>query len=348
MWRSAVWMVAGLWALGCLGCAGVQGKRLVPVMGYMDSQDSTAVSPSPPPAALAVPPDTAAGKTGLSQTLLFLPFRDLTKFEGAWELSTQMPLGLSDSLRSRSFFRVIPLDSVLVRLQGKERQGRIDQAKALEWGRQLGADWVILGEIQELGMKRFRATVPIGGYRSYQGIALVVLRRFKVIDGRPAGEVKGEGIEDSQRYGVTNPAASAPLEREYFFLGETPWGSEGFHQSLVGRAVGQCLRQLAEGLTGVIRPPQLNVSEPKIIDLDSLRAYINVGIGDGVENGDKFGVWDRGRELRDPQTNVVLGHSLPERVGVVQIEQVLNEHLSVVRILEGGKQIRVEYGIRPE
>ena len=50
-------------------------------------------------------------------------------------------------------------------------------------------------------MKRFRATVPIGGYRSYQGLTTVRLYPYKVIDGESAGEVIREVVEDSKRYG---------------------------------------------------------------------------------------------------------------------------------------------------
>ena len=195
-----------------------------------------------------------------------------------------------------------------------------------------------------------RATVPIGGYRSYQGVVTIKLKVLRVVDGRPAGEeVREETINDSKRYGITNPAANVPLDREYFFLGETPWGTEDFHQTLVGGAVDQALGKLSADLANLVQPRSLQaVSAPKIIDIDGLQVYINIGLADSVQNGDKFGVWDHGRELRDPQTKVVLGFSLPRRVGVVQIEQVLNEHLSTGRVLEAQDQIEKEYTVRAE
>ena len=59
-------------------------------------------------------------------------------------------------------------------------------------------------------------------------------------------------------------------------------------------------------------------------------------------------MWDKGRELRDPQTDTYLGHALPRRVGVVQVKQVLNEHLSIVQILEGMEAIEEEFEVRGE
>ena len=40
--------------------------------------------------------------------------------------------------------------------------------------------------------------------------------------------------------------------------------------------------------------------------------------------------------------------ALPRRVGVVQVEQVLSDHLSLVRILEGLGEVQKDYAIRAE
>ena len=58
-------------------------------------------------------------------------------------------------------------------------------------------------------------------------------------------------------------------------------------------------------------PPSLKVLEPKIIDVDATVAYINVGLIAGLRSGDKYGVWDHGRDLRDPDTGAVLGQAPP-------------------------------------
>ena len=47
-----------------------------------------------------------------------------------------------------------------------------------------------------------------------------------------------EVAEDSKRYGITNPAAAyVPLEKEYFLLGQMEWGSEEFHNTLLGKSI---------------------------------------------------------------------------------------------------------------
>lgn len=348
------WFLRGGFALlAALYWGADGGAAVVPIMGLGDQKEEEV--PKEP-----VLSDSTSAE-GLKQRLLFMPFRDKSKYKGEWDIYSAMPRGLADSLRGSAFFSTVSIDSALVRLKKKELQGKLNVERALSIGRELDADYVVLGQIDEMSMKRFRATVPIGGYRSYQGLTTVQLHPYKVIDGEAAGEVVREVAEDSKRYGITNPAAYVPLEKEYFFLGQMEWGSEEFHQTLLGKSVSRCLAELSAGLDSLIQPPAaLKVSEPKIIEVVAdtvqngqsvrvrLSAYINVGLADSVQKGNKYGVWDKGRELQDPDTGEVLGTSLPRRVGVVQVEQVLSQHLSLVRILQGKDAVQKDYGIRAE
>ncbi|MXY81176.1 MAG: hypothetical protein F4Y91_03685 [Gemmatimonadetes bacterium] len=355
------WFLRGGFALlAALYWGADGGAAVVPIMGLGDQNEEEEAATEP------VVSDSTISE-GLKQRLLFMPFRDKSKYKGEWDIYSAMPRGLADSLRGSAFFSTVSIDSALVRLKKKEFQGKLDVERALTIGREVEADYVVLGQIDEMSMKRFRATVPIGGYRSYQGLTTVRLYPYKVIDGEPAGEVIREVAEDSKRYGVTNPAAYVPLEKEYFLLGQMEWGSEEFHNTLLGKSVSRCLDHLAAGLDSLIQPPAaLKVSEPKIIEVVAdtvqtdtgengqssvrvrLSAYINVGLADSVQKGNKYGVWDKGRELKDPDTGEVLGKSLPRRVGVVQVEQVLSQHLSLVRILQGEDAVQKDYGIRAE
>jgi len=342
MFRICLWVLRiGLAAVAVLFMAEGKAFAVVPIMG-LEKKSEEQVQ-------VAQTLIDSTNEEALKQLLLFVPFRDKSNYKGAWDIYSELPRGLADSLRGSPFFRTVSIDSALVRLEKKELKGKIDSKRALAIGRELGADYVVMGQIDEMSMKRFRATVPIGGYRSYQGLTIISLFPYKVIDGEPTGEVVREVAEDSKRYGITNPAAYIPLEKEYLLLGQMVWGSDEFHKTLVGKSVGKCLDVLAVGLDSLIQPPAaLRVSEPKVIDLDGNRAYINVGLADSVQNGNKYGVWDKGRELKDPDTGEVLGTALPRRVGVVQVEQVLSDHLSLVRILEGEDIVEKDFGIRAE
>lgn len=285
----------------------------------------------------------------LKKAILILPLRDKSKYNGPWDIYGQLANGLADSLKRFDAYRIIQPETVFNHLDRKERVGKLKSSRAVDLGREIGADVVAVGEIIDISMKRFRATVPLGGYRSYQGLTQIKLFFYNVIDGQAAGECECEALINSKRTGVVNPAAHVPLEKEYFFLAEVEWGTQEFHETLVGQSVGECLHQLSAAVENVVRPvPELTVSEPKIIDVDGVQAYINVGSADGVKNGDKFGVWDLGRELRDPETDAVLGHAVSRRVGVIQVDQILNDHLSQVKVLEGEGEIQPTFTIRSE
>ena len=312
---------------------------------------------APPPAdtVLETPsaPAAIAGETGdvdpLKQKVVVLPFRNLADDDVPWKLSTQVARGLGDSLRKYDFMHVIPVDSALEYLTAEEREGEFGKGRAIELARLLGGDIIVMAEIEAVTMKRQRVEVPLGGYRHYAGVSIVNANLVSAVDGRAMGESRIDATIDVKRTGIVNPAVHIPLDREYFFLGEAPWGSEEFHKSLTGKAVGQCLRDLAEKVSGLVRPtPEFDVSSPKLIDIDGALAYINVGSGAAVKNGDKYGVYDHGRELKDPDTGTVLGYAAPRRVGVVQIEQVLNEKLSASRILDGAEKMKIGFTIRAE
>ncbi|MEW6752623.1 MAG: hypothetical protein AB1505_16810 [Candidatus Latescibacterota bacterium] len=332
------------------GCASVESKRLVPIMGMAEGEEERAPGPAAvPPARAAADTATADSAGALAQRILFLPFRDLAEWKGVWDIPVEFARAVSDSLRRSRFARPIPPDGVWAELGKKEREGDVALERGLELGQKAGADYVAFGEIQELAMKRFRAGVPVAGYRSYESLVAVRVQLLNLTDGEPAGDVTVRRNEDTKRYGITNPASYVPFEKEYYLLGQMEWGGEEFRGSLTGAAVQSCIGGLAAAVDSLLRPPELQVSEPKIADVvDGTRAYINVGSADGVQNGRKYGVWDKGRVITDPETGTVLGQSLPRRVGVVQVEQVLTEHLSLVRILEGNDQVVLGYGIRAE
>ena len=309
-------------------------------------EPTPAPEPSQTLAPSAVPKDDV---DPLKQRVLLLPFRDLTDHKGPWAIHTEFARSLGDSLRKYDFLHVIPVDAVFQYLTEDELEGQFGKARAVQLARLAGADISVMAEIEVLTMKRQRVTVPLGGYRSYRGISTVTVFLVNEVDGRSIGEARSDAAVDSKRTGIVNPAVHVPLERQFDLMGESKWGSEQFNATLIGQAVGQGLQDLAQQMSELIRPtPEFSISDPQIVEIEGTVAYINVGSAEAVKNGDKFGVYDRGRELKDPQTGTVLGIGLPSRVGVVQIEQVLRPHLSVVRVLDGAEQVKKGFSIRAE
>ncbi len=341
---AALASMLGMWACA----AGLEPGLQTLVMSAQD--DSTAAKPiqtAPPEWATR----TAGDSTALSQVILLLPLKDETNYlkRSPWPVQTGIPKVLGDSIGANSFYQILPTDSAAVFLTPQERQGNISAPRALAIGRFLAADWVLFGRIEGLTMNRLTATAPIGGHRSYKGLASVHLLLYNVVDGRRGPDIVVEEEVTNKRTGIANPASHVHLDKYYYFFEQLPWDSEELMDGLVGQALAECASTVAARIAEVIKPPStLGVSEPKIIDIDGTTAYINIGIADGIQNGDKFGVWDRGRELRDPGTGQSLGHALPRRIGVVQVEQILSDHLALARILDGHTSIIQGFSIRPE
>ncbi len=339
----------------CLAVAGCASSGLESVLMLPDEAKSTeAVADTTDTAEIGErrqrPPSAPGDSTNaLGQVLLMLPFSNSSDYNGPWPVHTAMAQTLADSLRPNRFLRTVPVDSVISFLTADELQGKIDPTRAAELARFLNADWAVLGDIDVMTMKRFQATVPLGGYRNYEGVVSANLILVNAIDGRPTGEVSAEGVEESRRTGITNPAAFVPFEKQYVFIDDVEWNSDEFRESLLGKGLALWAASAAAGVGQDIKPPpSLKVLEPKIIDIDGTVAYINIGLVEGIRSGDKYGVWDHGRELHDPDTGAVLGQAPPRRVGVLQVEQVLADHLTQARILEGAQSIHNGYLLRAE
>ena len=346
LFRCALLLGAfGAWG-GCASSA-VKSVLMMPEESEVrpEAADSTARQ-IPRPARPMMPADST---NALGQVLLMLPFSNSSDYDGPWPVHMGMAQILADSLQFNRFLRIVPVDSVVAFLSEEELQGKIDPDRAADLARFLGADWAVLGDIDELTMNKFQATVPLGGYRNYEGIVSANLVLVNAIDGRPTGEVSAEGMEDSRRTGITNPAAFVPLDKQFIFLHELEWNSEEFRESLIGKGLAIWAAKAAAGVGEDIRPPpSLQVLEPKVIDVDGTVAYINVGLVEGIRHGDKYGVWDHGRQLRDPDTGAILGEAPPRRVGVVQVEQVIADHLTQARVIEGAGSIAIGYLLRAE
>ena len=138
------------------------GAAVVPIMGLGDQKEEEEAPKEP------VAKDSTIAE-GLKQRLLFMPFRDKSKYKGEWDIYSAMPRGLADSLSGSAFFSTVSIDSALVRLKKKELQGKLDVGRALAIGREVDADYVVLGQIDEMSMKRFRATVPLGAIAAIRG-----------------------------------------------------------------------------------------------------------------------------------------------------------------------------------
>lgn len=259
--------------------------------------------------------------------VLIVPFEDHSYFRGSWDISRGIPQVLGELLQQERNIVVLPLlDSLLT--EGEDRAA-LSEDQALRIGSAAGADLVVTGDIRNFSIKRFNAGNPfLGGYTSYTAQVEVEIQLLQPLSSRQVGTAAGKSEITDRDLGLTLLGKPTRKEAALLELNEIPFGVEHFRQTIIGKATLEALQQLTKKIAAKTSPPDaLQQREPKILSLKGKEGFVNLGLADKVEIGHKFLVYSR-REMK--------------RIGVVQIAEVLAQHLSRILVLEGQEHIQVE------
>ncbi|MBC8233916.1 hypothetical protein H8E77_30575 [bacterium] len=138
-------------------------------------------------------------------------------------------------------------------------------------------------------------------------------------------------------------------------LDQIDFGSLEYQKTLFGIASGKALNEIILKLRQRIGPELLPEEEIKqasqpdsAVTLKGIVAsvienppqvYINLGSKHGIEVGGKLTVYEQGKEITDPETGELLGYE-DDKVGLVEIIDVMSPTLSKANILEGAANIK--------
>ena len=259
--------------------------------------------------------------------ILIVPFADHSYFRGSWDISRGIPQVLGELLQQERNIVVLPLiDSLLT---AGEDSTALSEAQALRIGDNAGADLVVSGDIRNFSIKRFNAGNPsLGGYTSYTALVEIEIQLLQPLSMSQVGTAAGKAEMTDRDLGLTLLGKPTRKEAALLELNEVPFGVERFRQTIIGKATLDALQQLTKEIGAKTSPPHtLQQQEPKILSLKGTEGFVNLGLADKVEIGHKFVVYSR-REMK--------------RIGVVQIVEVLAQHLSRILVLEGQEHIQVE------
>ncbi len=98
-------------------------------------------------------------------------------------------------------------------------------------------------------------------------------------------------------------------------------------------AVSDAVRQLSEEIKG----------EPwacKIVNIEGKQVYINAGDDDNLEKNNTFRIVRKGKKIRDPETDQILGFE-EEEIGVIKVTEVVNANLSKAVVTKKTDEIRI-------
>lgn len=264
-----------------------------------------------------------------------LAFDDESGFrEDVWDLEPEMTRLVSAEMAAFPDWRVVPNEVVR---EVVEETGKLGLEQAVEYGRLMEADIVLLGNIYDYNMGRFSVGDPLlGGYKSYSGIAKMELTAVRVEDGNRLGVVEAERELIDRDLGLD--LLGKPREQDVQFTGlkEVIFGSESFRQTVLGKATLETIDELLQKLTELVHPRQLKLGgqSPEILSAYGTDVYINLGSENGVRGGYRFQVLPGLQRVRQEGADPLV------RVGVIEVKEVIGARLSSVRILDGEETIR--------
>lgn len=292
-------------------------------------------------------------QAGADHTLAVLPFEDRSGFDGHWDLSRGISHLLAERLNQVQGYRMTMVDS----------SAELSVGEILECGHEftadslyspydsLGVGYLICGTVEDFGISRFGIATPgVGGYQAYRAkvrVRFSVYQRgasIPVLEDESEGEIKQRGL------GLTFLGKPTEQMEEYELLDRLEFGSPQFMSTIAGKAVEALLMEMVEKIQLTL-PPQEDLDSDiglaVILSIEEGQVYMNRGYEDEVKVGDEFEVYTRGEELRDPETNELLGYT-DRKVGRIQVTFVKSAHLSRARVVEGEGEIAPGDEVRTE
>src|SRR5262249_32617684 len=160
----------------------------------------------------------------------------------------------------------------------------------------LGVKYVITGAVDKFNIETTKGALGMFGVAAYVTQANATIN-VRFIDSTTAERVVAIAADGSVKSGGGS-MSGASLSHD------AAWGvaSEASQRAAEGwgekRSAGDCLGRIAAAGGRL---------EGKIIKVEGTRAWINLGDLSGIKVGDRFGVFDAGEALIDPDTGAKLG-----------------------------------------
>jgi curli biogenesis system outer membrane secretion channel CsgG len=237
-----------------------------------------------------------------------------------WDIGRDLADLLKTGLVREGTFALLErtmLDQVIGE-QAINQSGMVDPRTAIQAGRLLGVNAIIVGNITQFGFDERGTNGFLGINRSRQ-IRATVAVNARIIDPN-TGEVlaavsaRGEGQGRGRDTGGKTSQGGINMSKCTF------------ENTYMTEAVSRCVQQLVTEL--VKAAPRIAIVRQelrgKVADYDGMGTVVfNFGLDQGVQKGDVISVERVVRQIRDPDTNRVI-RDVSERIGTVKITKVDN------------------------
>ncbi|MCZ6650429.1 MAG: hypothetical protein O7D35_07155 [Acidobacteria bacterium] len=259
-----------------------------------------------------------------------LPFENPSGFrEDVWDIEREMAALLSAEMVSVSRWRVVPFEAVDEAV-GERRN--LKPREAVEVGRVLEADVVLLGVVEDYDLKRISVGDPlVGGYKSYTGVAGLHVQALRVADESRMGTAESDQELTERDVGLDLLGRPRAKDVEFINLKGLAFGSKEFHATMIGQATMAAVEDVIGQLIALFRPTELELDgrAAEIISVYGTDVFINIGSESGARAGYRFVVYPGLQRVREQ------GADAQTPLGVIEVRQIVGARLSSVRVLEG-------------
>jgi curli biogenesis system outer membrane secretion channel CsgG len=228
------------------------------------------------------------------------------------------------SLVKSGKFTVVDRERLAALMQEKNLSlsGDVSAATAVQAGKLLGVEYMLVGDVTEFGEQENKAQVGWGigvDVRKKKFIAALDVRLLSVTTGEILWAETGRKEESNAKVYVAGIGGGVDDDRMF----------------------DKVLRPVVDELSGKLLQVNLATSasvvgkvQGKIARIDGGTVYINLGSEQGVAVGDSFGVYKLGEAIKDPDTGEVLGAD-ETKVGTIKVTAVKGAKYSACEVVDG-------------
>lgn len=251
-----------------------------------------------------------------------------------WAASGLGPLAtslLTSELASHRRFTVIERRFIdeLLKEQDLGTSSRVNASTAAQLGQLLGAQVVVVGDVQEFGKK------TVGGIGGLARRGLIGGRQEKlsiVLGARMIDAATGEILATSEgKADVSEGALGILTARAGVILGTE---LEGEASKVLREAIVDLAENMVDRAEDFEIAPLIPCLTGSVATVAGGRVYLTLGASTSVAVGDYFKIRDRQEAILDPSTGDTLGFVETDK-GFVQVAEV-QERMSIADVVEGG------------
>jgi len=188
--------------------------------------------------------------------------------------------------------------------QKLQSQGMTDPQTAAKVGQILGLEAIVVGSVSQFGVKKEGSDYLLTQSKRQVADVTVDIRLIDVQSGQVILADSGKGMAKSSK-------AS--------FLGMGTKG--GYDETLEGEALRAALVQFVTNISSQLNKKAWSCM---IAAVASDQLYLNAGEDSGVTSGMKLDCFRQGSEIRDPRSNLVIGH-VEEYIGRAEVNGTCGE-----------------------